>query len=298
MASTASILSTTKVTVGGQTALLVPDGSKIRVIAAVPGIPDLDPATSLGAAVDGITSVASNGATVYALGNVGGVYSVISLTLDATLNATATSKPIALGAGLAAIQRTGGLAWVSIKNRLVASDPDQHVLVLVDPLTGDTTLYAGIAGKSDTPGDPGGGAALGYGLNTPAGLVFYNGEVWVCDSGNHRILRCDTATNNFRLYAGKADTPGSVAGPTTSSRFQTPVGICEVNGVMYVADSTDNCIRILNLPKADTYITTGTKTDNNQFIFKCRLVGELNGKIYAGSASGKLEHFDPPTLPN
>ncbi|MDB5096250.1 MAG: hypothetical protein JWM80_671 [Cyanobacteria bacterium RYN_339] len=299
MASTATAIGADVITVNGQTALLIPDDSKIHVIAALPGIPDLDPATSLGAAVDSMQAIVVFGTKVYTIANVGGVPSVITMTVDATLQATATSMPLVVGSGIAAMTKASGLAFISFKNALIASDAAQHVLMQVDLTTGAETLYAGIAGKSDTPGTAKGPAA-GFGLNAPLGLTQFNGVLYICDSGNHRILRVEAATSTIEVYSGSATDGGTGKGGnvTTTARYKKPTGIFAANNQMVIADADDNCVRVIDIIKNDSYQTTGAATDNNQFIFKCRMATLANGKIYAANSSGKIVHFDPPTLPN
>jgi hypothetical protein len=299
--STASSIQAVKLTASGQSALLIPDGNKVRVLAALPGLPDIDPGNLLGGkTVDGMQAMAVNGTTAYTIGNVDGVLSLITLTVDSSFQASATSVPLAAGNGLTAMTKCSGMVWISIKNALFASDPDHHTVVKVDTSTGGYTLYAGINTKGDTPG-VNSALAAGFGLNTPAALYDHDSNLWICDSGNHRLLTSGNATDQINVYSGKHDTAGSVAGPTVSAaRYQKLVSMVQFNNMMILADADDNDVRVLNLDNKhlDSYIITGPKTDNNQFIFKCRMVAELNGHIYAANGSGKIVHFDIPTLPN
>jgi hypothetical protein len=300
--STAPAIGAGKLTANGQSVLLIPDDTKIRVLGTLPvDIPDIDPSTLLGGAtVTGMSQIAVNGTKAYTIAMVNGAANLITLQVNDTFQATASTLPITAGSGLTDITKVSGLVWSSVKGSLFASDADHHVVVRFDVNTGNYSLYAGINNKSDTPGTTL-SAAAGYGLNTPSGLTEHDSNIWVCDAGNHRLLTIGTSTDLAGVYSGKNDSPGSVAGAALSvARYQKPVSVMQFNNAMYMADSDDNCVRVINLDikKLDSYILTGPKTDNNQFIFKCRMVAELGGKIYAANGSGKIVHFDPPTFPN
>jgi streptogramin lyase len=101
----------------------------------------------------------------------------------------------------------------------------------VSTLAGSTQGYAdgtGTAAKFDTPH---GVAADG------------NGNVYVADSGNHRIRKISFLVWEVTTLGGTG-TSGSADGPDTAAQFNSPYGVAmDSSGNSYVADYSNNRIR-------------------------------------------------------
>ena len=74
--------------------------------------------------------------------------------------------------------------------------------------------------------------------------------LYVADSGNHRIVRIDTKTSpaTVTTYAGSRNgTAGYADGPSEQARFSEPFSVTiNDDGVLYVADRQNNCIRAVD----------------------------------------------------
>ncbi len=86
------------------------------------------------------------------------------------------------------------------------------------------------------------------GLNNPAGITVDNsGRLWVADSGNHRVLRFDSASSLETGAAatavfGQAGFITAISG-TAENRFNTPSAVAvDQTGRLWVADSNNNRI--------------------------------------------------------
>lgn len=147
--------------------------------------------------------------------------------------------------GLAVDPATGDL--------LVADTGNNRILRFTDPFA-DTTGVEPVAvyGQADFNGrGPGLGRAS---LNQPLGVAFDTaGNLWVADTGNHRVLRINANTlNNTNpgadVVVGQADFDSGHAnrgaGNPSGSSFDTPTGVTfDPQGNLFVSDG--NNLRVL-----------------------------------------------------
>jgi sugar lactone lactonase YvrE len=162
----------------------------------------------------------------------------------------ATSAGLTLPEGLA-LDGNGNLFIADyLNNRIRRVDVNTHVITTVagseDPFVG------GYAGD--------GGLATLARLNLPfAVAVDKNGNLFISDSGNNVVRRVDAQTQIITTYAGNGlpGTPGMAngdGGAATAAQFNLPVGlVIDGNGNLYIADSQDSVIRLVN---AQTQIIT------------------------------------------
>ncbi|MCL2441562.1 MAG: hypothetical protein FWD14_07455 [Treponema sp.] len=89
------------------------------------------------------------------------------------------------------------------------------------------------------------GDALGVGhFNDPQGLFIRDNRIYICDSGNNRIIRMVVRENGDHVVT---DVVGSVMINGTASAFDYPMDIFENrNGDLYITDTRNNRILVLN----------------------------------------------------
>lgn len=127
---------------------------------------------------------------------------------------------------------------------------------------GDVKVVAG-SGVKGFSGD--GGPALLASLNDPFGLAVDSaGNVYISDSENSRIRKVDASTGVITTIAGTGSFGYSGdGGPATSARLARPYGLAlDVNGNLYVADSSNNVIRRIG---GDGVITTVAGNNRGSF---------------------------------
>jgi serine/threonine-protein kinase len=116
---------------------------------------------------------------------------------------------------------------------------------------GVVSTYAGTttAGWKDGP-------ASQAQFQNPSGLVFDNrGNLYVSDELNNRIRMIDPS-GNVSTIAGSG-TAGYHDAPGTSAQFNRPIGLAydSVGAILYVADSRNNVIRMIQLNQSDNVFT-------------------------------------------
>ena len=80
---------------------------------------------------------------------------------------------------------------------------------------------------------------------TPEALAYgENGNIWVSDSRNHRILEI-SATGNVEVFAG-TETSGASNGSLSQARFHTPRGLFWDGKALWIADAGNQSVRVVN----------------------------------------------------
>ncbi|HWS54953.1 MAG TPA: thioredoxin-like domain-containing protein [Pyrinomonadaceae bacterium] len=92
-------------------------------------------------------------------------------------------------------------------------------------------------------------------LQHPLGLAFHDGRLYVADTYNHKIKLLDPRARAARTFAGTGR-PGQEDGETPS--FYEPGGLAVARGRLYVADTNNHAVRVVDLK---TRRTTTLKLD-------------------------------------
>ena len=101
------------------------------------------------------------------------------------------------------------------------------------------------------------GAAAGAQFNSPIGLAVSGTTLYVADYSNNRIRAIDlaSAANTVSTIAGSG-TPGYADGPGTTAQFLQPGGLAVSGDTLYVADTSNNRIRAIDLASATKTVST------------------------------------------
>ena len=117
-----------------------------------------------------------------------------------------------------------------------------HQIWRLDLTAGKVFRYAGTGyeGRRD-------GRALFGNLAQPSGLTTYGAELYVADSEVSCVRAIDFAKGNLRtLVGGDLFDFGDVDGVGDGARLQHPLGVSYMDGRVYVADSYNQKIRVLD----------------------------------------------------
>jgi thiol-disulfide isomerase/thioredoxin len=138
-------------------------------------------------------------------------------------------------------------ALASDGKALYVSDAEANIIRAIDlgPSAKVKTLVGGDLfdfGDKDGSGD-------GVRLQHPLGLARWNDKLLIADTYNHRIKLLDPAKRTVKAFAGIGK-PGQIDGANPS--FYEPGGLAVAKGKLYVADTNNHAIRIVDLNTKDT----------------------------------------------
>ncbi|HEY2271426.1 MAG TPA: thioredoxin-like domain-containing protein, partial [Jatrophihabitantaceae bacterium] len=131
------------------------------------------------------------------------------------------------------------VVWWPALGRLVVAAAGVHLLLSVDPATGETEVLAGttVEGLRDGP------ARDGW-LAQPSGLTVDGDRLWFVDSETSALRYLTTeATLHTAVGEGLFDF-GHVDGPAREARFQHPLGVTRLDdGSLAVLDTYNGAVR-------------------------------------------------------
>lgn len=112
-------------------------------------------------------------------------------------------------------------------------------------------------------------------LQHPLGILYHDGKLYVADTYNNKIKIVDPIENTSRTLAGTGK-EGMEDGEPAKARFNEPGGISYAKGRLYVSDTNNDLIRIIDL-------TTGSvSTLQLKGIEKLRKAVTFNAKEFKG----------------
>ncbi len=88
------------------------------------------------------------------------------------------------------------------------------------------------------------GKGLEARLQHPLGVVYHDGAVYVADTYNNRIKRVNPADQTLKSFVGTGE-PGLRDGE--KAKFDEPGGLSVANGNLYVADTNNHVIRVVDI---------------------------------------------------
>ncbi len=121
----------------------------------------------------------------------------------------------------------------------------------------ETFVSDGEKGIIWTVADDGKTAKFTAGLDTPSGIAFSGNDLVVADAGTHTIKRI-TPEGKIELLAGTDGSSGWVDGAANAAKFNAPVGIATADGKIYVADTYNDRIRVIENGSVST-LAGGTR---------------------------------------
>ncbi|HNY20982.1 MAG TPA: chitobiase/beta-hexosaminidase C-terminal domain-containing protein [Treponemataceae bacterium] len=159
-------------------------------------------------------------------------------------------------------QLSGPTGLAATNTALYVADTGNNRIRIIDLATGVITTYAG-TGAAGYFGD--GGNRIAAVLNAPQGIGFDNNEknLYIADTGNNRVRCITIATNVISLIAGNGTAEYSGDGAlATLAGLNAPVGVGLrlSNKFLYIADTGNNRIRMIDLADDPAIIVTAAGT--------------------------------------
>ncbi len=232
---------------------------------------DGSPATSTQIAIPNSVAAAANGDVFIGDAQSFRVYKVDGNTgiLTSVIGGNGNAQPGDGGLAIDAVVLPRALAFDEARNALYVSDGNAGVVRKVDMATGIITTIAGVFGQNadnnlsilGAPGDDGPATSAHFVFNTE--LAVHGNNLYVADTGDHRIRRIDLTTGIIHRFAGKDRLRNGASGnggPAIDANIYTPTGLATDNGGnVYVTDETRTIRKIdMSTGTIDTYAGTGT----------------------------------------
>ncbi len=189
----------------------------------------------------------------------------------------------------AELAQPSGLA-LDDDNRLFFADSESSSIRAGDLATGTTSLIVGGDASLFEFGD-----ADGFGnearLQHPLGIAVAGNTLYVADTYNSKIKRVDTAQRSTVSWLGGES--GWEDG--TAPRFDEPGGLSLDGEVLYVADTNNHAIRLIdvNTSRTTTLVLKGVEAFNPPVDFDGEMVRVPAQTVNAGLASLILEYDLP-----
>ncbi|MDF2459725.1 MAG: uncharacterized protein K0S79_2141 [Nitrospira sp.] len=187
------------------------------------------------------------------------------------------------------------------------SSSAEAAFVQQSDLSGTVRYVVNGAGSTKRFGGDGGPARDAL-LNFPTAIaVDAEGDVYIADTMNHRIRRVDARTGLITTIAG-VGLPrfGGDGGPSVAAGLNEPAALAVHGARLYVADQSNNRIRMVDLRTGmiTTVAGTGTATFNGdgRHATEAALAGPsgitvgTDGRLYiADTFNGRIRAVDPVT---
>jgi DNA-binding beta-propeller fold protein YncE len=138
-----------------------------------------------------------------------------------------------------AFAQPSGIAYDG--KRLYVADSESNIIRAIDPVKGQVeTLVGGDLfdfGDVDGSGDD-------VRLQHPLGVLAVGNKILIADTYNHKIKQLDPAERTVKTFLGRGK-PGQVDGSSPS--FYEPGGLSVANEKLYVADTNNHAVRVVDL---------------------------------------------------
>ncbi len=130
--------------------------------------------------------------------------------------------------------------------KLYVADSESNIIRVIDPTNSQVeTLVGGDLfefGDVDGTGDE-------VRLQHPLGVFALGDKIMIADTYNHKLKELDPKTRSVKTFLG-AGKPGQADGISPS--FYEPAGLSAANGKLYVADTNNHAIRVVDLKTKET----------------------------------------------
>jgi DNA-binding beta-propeller fold protein YncE len=156
---------------------------------------------------------------------------------EGTANGTFAETDLAQPSGLALTEN----------GALYIADSESSSIRVGDLMTGFTSLVVGGDANLFAFGDED-GVGNGARLQHPLGLAWDGATLYVADTYNSKVKRIDVDASSIESWLGAE--PGWADGG--EPLFNEPGGISYADGLLYVADTNNHVIRIVNTETGDT----------------------------------------------
>jgi hypothetical protein len=130
--------------------------------------------------------------------------------------------------------------------KLYVADSESNIIRAIDLASGQVETLVG--GDLFEFGDVD-GAGDDVRLQHPLGVFAVDDKILIADTYNHKIKKLDPKTRAVKTFLGTGK-PGQADG--TAASFYEPAGLSVANGKLYIADTNNHAIRVVDLKTKQT----------------------------------------------
>lgn len=135
---------------------------------------------------------------------------------------------------------------VSDGTNVYVADASNHTIRVFHGDPDCVSVSSTLAGQAGMLGSVDGTGSVAR-FNGPGGLALDGlGNLYVADGGNHAIRKIVIATGAVTSFAGTSTVSGSTDGALNTGKFYFPRGLTYLGGVLYVSDTNNCTIRVVN----------------------------------------------------
>lgn len=135
---------------------------------------------------------------------------------------------------------------------IYVADTGNNTIRQIVIATGDVTTLAGSGVLGSTDGI---GAAATF--NQPVGITTDNTNLYIADTGNHKIRQIEISTGVVSTLAGSG-VADSIDAIGTAASFRNPTGVTTSGNQLYIADNGNNKIRQIDIASGGVNTLAGT----------------------------------------
>lgn len=176
---------------------------------------------------------------------------------------------------------------------LYIADTGNHAIRKLDVSTFNVTTLAGKRGQVGSKDGTGQEATF----NGPTAMTLWGEYLYITDTDNHTIRRVDKNNGSTITIAGSAGKSGSADGIHSAARFYYPLGIATDGKYLFVADTYNHTIRVLDPGTGEVFTIAGKAGTANykdgplsesRFYYPYGLAVRGGGEVYVADLGSNL----------
>jgi DNA-binding beta-propeller fold protein YncE len=184
---------------------------------------------------------------------------------------------------------------------LLVSDQANQRIRMIEPVNMTITTVAG-TGEKGFAGDGGPAAMAKFSLPVgqrghPAAHIARSaaGDLYLADTDNNRIRRIDPAGMVSTVAGTGVAGAENVEGPALNAQLEHPVDVAvDPTGALFVADTENNCVRVIRDGVISTVAGTCTRVCPNDLNHPCRCPS-VDGVCIGDGGAARAAHLKRPT---